>query len=405
MQKHKTVLSENALINTMFRAVIMKEEMLQTKESWRDDGALDVDACAFSDYLNFLSESSSLSLPQMPNQGNDKPTWKKVRAGFDKVQTPEDQNRLREEGKKIRTNPLLGKGNPKLAKEKLNPKTKHLRTLGLSLTPAREGRLNTCASATPECAAACLNKAGRGRMEGVKTGRMKRMDHLIDHPAQFMAALHGEIHSHEKSARAAGETPVVRPNIVSDIPFEKLHSQLFTHHPNTILYDYTKHTDRVMNPDGTPKPNALPIGSAVRRAAHSGATPDDTPNYHLTLSSTGIHAKGNWSHVRQHLNNGGVAAMVFAVGKGERLPTHVHDEATGVTHRVVDGDESDHRHMDHENNGIPHGTGVIAGLRIKGGKKLLAAAADFAVKVPHGATVVRVPPIHGTTMHGATKSP
>jgi hypothetical protein len=378
---------------------------------------LDVDACAFSDYLNFLSESS-LSLPQMPNQGGDKPTWKKVQAGFDEV-TPENQKRLHQEGKKIRKNPLLGKGNPKLAKEKLNPQTKHLRTLGLSLTPHKEGRLNTCASATPECAAACLNKAGRGKMEGVQTGRMKRMDHMIDHPSHFMAALHGEVHSHEKSARAAGETPVVRPNIVSDIPFEKLHPQIFTQHPHTTFYDYSKHKNRVMNHDGTPKPNALPIGSAVRRAARdaahdaaqSGATPinsgptDRTPNYHLTLSSTGIHAKGNWSHVRQHLNNGGVAAMVFAVGKGKRLPTHVHDEATGVTHRVVDGDESDHRHMDHENNGIPHGTGVIAGLRMKGGKKMLAAAGDFAVKVPHGQTVVRVPPIHGTDIHGAKTSP
>lgn len=97
--------------------------------------------------------------------------------------------------------------------------------------------------------------------------------------------------------------------------------------------------------------------------------------------------------------------MVFAVGKGKPLPTHVHDEATGVTHRVVDGDESDHRHMDHENNGIPHGTGVIAGLRMKGGKKMLAAAGDFAVKVPHGQTVARVPPIHGTDIHGAKTSP
>ena len=393
----------------MCRAVIVKEEMLQTEESLRDNGALDVDACAFSDYLNFLSESS-LSLPQMPNQGGDKPTWKKVQAGFDEV-TPENQKRLHKEGQQIRKNPLLGKGNPKLAKEKFNPQTKHLRTLGLSLTPHKEGRLNTCASATPECAAACLNKAGRGKMEGVQTGRMKRMDHLIDHPSHFIAQLHHELDSHEKSALKAGETPVVRLNIVSDIPWHRRRPQLFKQHSKTILYDYTKNENEVMNSDGTPKPNALPINSSVRRQAErhaeaSGVSPTThTPNYHLTLSSTGIHAKGNWKHVRQHLNNGGVAAMVFAVGKGKPLPTHVHDEATGVTHRVVDGDESDHRHMDHENNGIPHGTGVIAGLRMKGGKKMLAAAGDFAVKVPHGQTVARVPPIHGTDIHGAKTSP
>ena len=398
----------------MCRAVIVKEEMLQTEESLRDNGALDVDACAFSDYLNFLSESS-LSLPQMPNQGGDKPTWKKVREGFDRVKTPEDQAIFRKRGQQIRRNPLLSKGNPKLAAEKLNPQTKHFRTLGLSLTPAKEGRLNTCASATPECAAACLNKAGRGRMENVQTGRMRRMNHLIDHPSEFMAALHGEIHSHEKSALAAGETPVVRLNVVSNIRFHHIHPQIMTQHPKTKLYDYTKHINDVMNSDGTPTPNALPMGSAIRhnaerhadaRAVKLGeAPPIHTPNYHQTFSSTGIHAEGNWKHVRQHLNNGGVAAMVFAVGKGKPLPTHVHDEATGATHRVVDGDRSDHRHMDHENNGIPHGTGVIAGLRIKGGRKTLAKAGDFAVKVPHGQTVVRVPPIHGTDIHGAKTSP
>ena len=135
-----------------------------------------------------------------------------------------------------------------------------------------------------------------------------------------------------------------------------------------------------MNPDGSPK--QLP------------------KNYHVTFSSTGVHKESNWKHVRQHLDNGGVAAMVFAVpaGRGKKkggdLPTHVHDEKTGKRYRVIDGDIHDHRHLDHIYNDAQAGEGLIAGLRIKGGKKMLEKAGDFAVKVQPGQSHVSVPSIH-----------
>jgi hypothetical protein len=135
-----------------------------------------------------------------------------------------------------------------------------------------------------------------------------------------------------------------------------------------------------MNPDGSPR--QLP------------------KNYHVTLSSTGIHKESNWKHVRNHLDNGGVAAMVFAIPasrgkkKGGDLPTLVHDEKTGKTYRVIDGDIHDHRHLDHVYNDAKPGEGLIAGLRIKGGKKMLEKAGNFADKVQPDQTHVSVPNIH-----------
>ena len=89
--------------------------------------------------------------------------------------------------------------------------------------------------------------------------------------------------------------------------------------------------------------------------------------------------------------------MVFAIpsGRGDKpggtLPTHVVDQKTGQRWRVIDADIHDHRHLDHAYNDAEPGEGLIAGLRIKGGKKLLAKAGDFAVRVPEGQSVVTVP--------------
>lgn len=330
----------------------------------------------FDRYLDFLIEN--VSLPQMNPQ---QVSWGSVKQGFDQAKDPATRKKLAKEGRKKRKSKLLGQegSNPKLAKE--SESVPEYATKGLSLTPSDEsGRINTCSCATKECRAACLNKAGRGAMTFTQKARLGKTDFMLDHPHHFMSMLHDEITAHEKSASKKGKKAAVRLNVVSDIPYEKLHPEIFHEHPNTQFYDYTKIAGRVLNPDGTKK--------------------DLPKNYHVTLSSTGIHKGSNWKHVRQHLDNGGVAAMVFAVPaargkkKGGDLPTHVHDEKTGKRYRVIDGDIHDHRHLDHIYNDAQPGEGLIAGLRIKGGKKMLEKAGDFAVKVPSGQTHVTVPNIH-----------
>jgi hypothetical protein len=326
----------------------------------------------FERYISFLSEEN-ISLTQAPTSVN----WGTVKSGFDQAKDPTTRAQLAKEGKKKRGK-LLGQegSNPKLAKEAES--VPEFLTKGLSLSPSDEsGRINTCSCATDECRAACLNKAGRGAMSSVQTGRLKKTDFMLDNPGHFMGMLHDEIQAHERSAAKQGKRAAVRLNVVSDIPYEHLHPEVFHEHPNVQFYDYTKIARRVLNPNGTPK--QLP------------------KNYHLTLSSTGIHKGSNWSDARQHLSNGGVVAMVFAVpgGRGKKaggaLPTHVTDAKTGKKFRVIDADIHDHRHLDHVYNDAQPGEGLIAGLRIKGGKKMLAKAGDFAVKIPEGQTEVVVP--------------
>ena len=328
----------------------------------------------FDDYINFLAEAN-ISLTQAPKPNV---SWGSVKQGFDAVVDPAQQKVHAKAGRAMRKTKLLGAegSNPKLAKEGINVPT--YATKGLSLSPSTEsGRVNTCACATQECKAACLNKAGRGAMTFTQKARLNKTNFMLDHPSKFMGMLHSEIETHEKSAVKNGKKAAVRLNIVSDIPHEILHREIFTQHPNVQFYDYTKIASRLYDSSG--KKKQLPS------------------NYHLTLSSTGIQGpEQNWKDVRHHLNNGGVSAMVFAVkagrgGKeGDALPTHVHDEETGKRYRVIDGDLHDHRHLDHVYNDAQPGEGLIAGLRIKGGKKMLAKAGDFAVQ-PHASGIVTVP--------------
>ena len=342
----------------------------------------------FGDYLVYLSEAhlSLLSEAQLslnvinPHGNNQQVSWGSVKQGFDQASNRQQRRNLAREARKIRPQKLLGAegSNPKLAKEGEN--VPEYATKGLSLTPSDEsGRINTCSCATEECRAACLNKAGRGAMTFTQKARLARTNFMLDHPHHFMSMLHDEIDTHEKSATKKGKKAAVRLNIVSDIPWEKLHPEVFSQHPNTQFYDYTKIAGRVLNPDGSKK--QLPS------------------NYHLTFSSTGIHDHGNWDDARKHLDNGGVVAMVFKVPaarggkKGGDLPTHVVDQKTGKKYRVIDGDLHDHRHLDHVYNDASPDEGLIAGLRIKGGRKMAEKAGDFAVSTTPGQDHVVVPDI------------
>jgi len=340
----------------------------------------------FAEYVDFLTEQT-ISLPQIAAEKPQSVSWGTVKAGFDKIKggawkAPGLEKTARE-ATGLKKRRLFGAegSNPKLAKE--SETIPEYKTIGLSLSPSTEsGRVNTCACATEECRAACLNKAGRGAMSSVQKARLERTNMLLDKPSEFMTVVHHEIDAHERAAAKQGKKAAVRLNVVSDIPHEKLHPEVFSEHPNTQFYDYTKIAGRVLNPDGSKK--QLPA------------------NYHLTLSSTGIEgAESNWHHARQHLDNGGTVAMVFGArggrkGKaGDPLPSHVIDEKTGKKYTVIDADTHDHRHLDKKYHGIPENEGLIAGLRIKGGMPMLKKAGNFAVKMPDfkGSPVV-VPTTH-----------
>ena len=303
------------------------------------------------------------------DEGN-KHLWKNLRAGANEYfnAPPEHQKRLQDEAIKVYRSAMKNKtdhgillgneaSNPKLAKS--GEAIPEYVTKGLSLAPADMSGIEVCPSATPECRTSCLGKsAGRTPMSNVKSPRINKTRFMNASSTHFYAMLDKEISNGKRTAARNGQKLAVRLNVLSDIPHEQLAPQLFQKHHDVQFYDYTKIK-------GRPFHKNMPS------------------NYHLTLSSTGVnHDTSNWDAVKKHLDRGGVSAMVFRVtGKNAELPTHVHDESTGKTYPVVDGDIHDHRHLDHKFNGIPDGTGIIAGLRVKGGKPNLARAGNFAVPV------------------------
>lgn len=308
----------------------------------------------------------STGIPTPKQTGGN--VWQKLRKGASQYfdASPEEQHRLRNEAEKFFGRKLLGTeaSNPKLAKS--GEAVPEYNTKALSLAPSTMSGIDVCPAASKECKAACLGKSA-GRARAVAKNRIKKTHELFDKPHLFYAKIDKEIEAAKKADKKNGKKTAVRLNVVSDIAHEHIAPQLFKKHSDVQFYDYTKIAGRTRHPK-------MPS------------------NYHLTLSSTGLnHPDSNWKDVRKHLDNGGVASMVFNVPSGSKqpLPTHVHDEETGKRYRVIDGDEHDHRHLDHRISGIAKGEGVIAGLRIKGGAPNAARAGNFATRVENGIAIAR----------------
>ena len=257
-------------------------------------------------------------------------------------------------------------GNPKLAKE--GESVPEYMSVGVSLSPHKSADtgLNFCPCATEDCKSVCLTDTGRGSFDpAVNEARKKRSQFLVQHPEHFSALLDHGIGLAKQRAAKQGKKLAVRLNVFSDIHWEDYAPHIFKKHADVQFYDYTKIAKRTQK--------ELP------------------PNYHLTFSSTGVKGKeNNWEHAKNHLDKGGVVAMVFQAkpGKGkaapEKLPSFVHDTKTGKKYRVIDGDIHDHRHLDHIYNSAQQGEGLIAGLHLKspisgGFEKQVAKANDFAV--------------------------
>lgn len=319
----------------------------------------------------------------------------KSRAGRERFQQM-FRNKRTTDGRVIKTGRVFltdQAANPKL--EKSGIKFGNFHTKGLTLLPAKKsGRINMCPCATVECETVCLNMKGRGAMS--QGARGHRTSVLLDQTKEFMHGLDGAIEHHSNTATEAGKQPVMRLNVVSDLVWEQHAPHLFEKHKGVRFYDYTKIANRMLNADKTLK-----------------KLPD---NYHLTLSSTGLVGDSeNWGDLHHVLRQGGSGAMVFRTlaGRGTpgkknyrppaALPKYLKWTHEGVPHVaiVTDGDEHDLRFKDRE---IAEGSGayeqaqkdhpgavivkgVVAGLRLKGGKKDIEEAGEFAVDMGDGHTI------------------
>jgi hypothetical protein len=182
-------------------------------------------------------------------------------------------------------------------------------------------RLNACPWATDGCRSVCLNTAGRGGMDSVQVGRFIRTAFAITFPQAFANLVAHEI----RKAIARKGAIAFRPNILSDIRWERVWPQMFTAYGNDVVfYDYTKAPLKARN---------VPT------------------NYDLTSSA---HERMSTTKILDLLANGRRVAVVFSTRKGEALPKAFHGT------EVIDGDVSDERFLDGP---------VVVGLRAKGDAK------------------------------------
>ena len=237
---------------------------------------------------------------------------------------------------------MLTTGNPKTAKGEGHG----YYTAILHLAPSTVSGRQTCANATPGCAAACLNTAGHGGialdengLNGVQVARIRRTRWFFSDRPAFMDALCRAIVAHERAAARHGLTPVVRLNGTSDIRWENIpldwngvrYPHIFAAFAHLTFYDYTKHPAR-------------------KRAKVASI-----PNYSLTFSL----AESNAQNAADALESGVNVAAVFSTRKGADLPAWF--TINGVIARVIDGDATDLRFLDPRES-----RGIIVGLRAKG---------------------------------------
>ena len=215
----------------------------------------------------------------------------------------------------------------------------------LYLAPAQTARIysssgavvNVCPNATPECKALCLNTAGRGIFDSIQDGRKRKTRLLFADRQAFMVTLRENV---KRLLRIAGRNdyiPVVRLNGTSDIGWESESFGIMQAFPDVQFYDYTK--------------------SAIRMWRYlDGRLPS---NYHLTFSRS----ETNEADCLGVLSRGGNVAVVFGTRRGDALPKHWHD------YKVLDGDESDLRFLDHDPTSVARFPGLVIGLRAKGKAK------------------------------------
>jgi hypothetical protein len=223
----------------------------------------------------------------------------------------------------------------------------NVQTLGLSLAPHTSSgyKQNLCPKASSECRTNCLGfTAGGNKQYPVAAFRAKllRTQYVAENPEHAARLMSREIGENEKWSDKNGYKSGFRANVLSDIPYEKMMPhKFFDRHKKTQFYDYTKVSARLKNPKDLPS------------------------NYSLALSHTGTgHPESNDKQVIEHLNRGGVVAMVHQ--KSKITPTHVEDVKTGKRYPLVNGDKDDNVYDRHKQAGVPASQGVVSGLKLKG---------------------------------------
>ena len=194
-----------------------------------------------------------------------------------------------------------------------------IKTAILYLMPAMGSGVQMCAMAsTAGCEKPCLFKAGRGAMSNVMLSRLRKTLYFNQYRDQFMAQLSREITLEKAKAKRQGYILIVRPNGTSDIRFENIpvdgFNSIMARHSDIQFYDYTKLANRKHIP----------------------------ANYDLTFSYSGVLAYAPF--VAKAVANGERIAVVFRDRAIVNAMLANGDTFLGLP--VVDGDDTDIRHLD-----------------------------------------------------------
>lgn len=198
-----------------------------------------------------------------------------------------------------------------------------VKTAILYLVPADGSGAQLCPMAEiARCKAPCLFSAGRGAMSNVMLSRLRKTLYFLQHRDAFMAQLSAEIAALAVKAMRENFKLVVRLNGTSDIRWENIafadatgsYANIMAAYPDVQFYDYTKIANRRNVPS----------------------------NYDLTFSYSGAPQYAPF--------------VSRAIAAGERVAVVFRDRAivdrmltngeTFLGLPVVDGDDSDIRHLD-----------------------------------------------------------
>lgn len=180
------------------------------------------------------------------------------------------------------------------------------------------------------CFDGCLKSAGRGAFNSVQAARAEKTRFFYENQRAFMLSMCADIWTHVRRAQRLGLVPLVRPNGTSDIPWENIQLDgrtVFQIFPDVQFYDYTKHPGRNL----------------------AGKT---AGNYDLTYSFSAITPK---PISIKGLTNPANKRTAVVFQRQADIPTKFRGWP------VVDGDDSDVRHIEPER--------VVVALYAKGKAK------------------------------------
>lgn len=203
-----------------------------------------------------------------------------------------------------------GDSNPKLLKS--NRAGTVYKTWGIALAPSTASGYQVCSSASKGCSSKCLHFQGHGRIfPSIPAARVAKTIALFEERDWFADMLSFQLTAISRRAEQERFIIALRPNLLSDILWERIFPWMFTEFSDVQFYDYTKHFARML-------------------AWCRGELP---PNYHLTFSRS----ENNHEDAIRVLQAGGNVAVVF------RDKTHPKKWNRSP---VVNGDETDLRFLD-----------------------------------------------------------